>query len=367
MIKNYKKQLLGLLLLAGPVYSAHAVVLYTVTDLTPDLEFGVSQAVGINDAGQVAGNADNAVGFGAFIAHNGTVNYLSPNFSATGINAGGQIAGNSGQAALIYSNGSITPINNSLGGSSIYATGINDSGLVTGAADTISGNDHAFITNSQSVQDLGALPRGRSSVGYAINNLGQVTGDSGTRIITASGTIIDGTHAFVTENGQMRDLGTFGGNLSRGNAINDAGVVAGHAARADGSLQAFISSDTGLREVGNLGAWSTASGINNAGQVVGRFGNATRTQERAFATINGEMTDLNTVIALNSGWLLLGATDINNSGYIVGSGLTPSGRFHAFLLTPVAVPLPAACWLFGSALFGWAATRARKSAVQSLK
>ncbi|MDO9161445.1 MAG: hypothetical protein Q8N35_02355 [Methylococcaceae bacterium] len=362
MIKNYKKQLLGLLLLAGPVYSAHAAVLYTVTDLTPDLEFGVSQAVGINDAGQVAGNVE---GTGAFIAHNGTLNYLSPNFTATAINASGQIAGVSGQSALIYSSGSIITINNSLGGSSIFAAGINDNGLVTGAAGTISGNDHAFITNRQSVQDLGVLPRGRQSGGYAINNLGQVTGESSTRIITAAGTIIDGSHAFVTENGQMRDLGTFGGGLSRGNAINDSGVVAGFASRVDGSLHAFISSDNGLREVGNLGVWSTASGINNAGQVVGRYGNASG-NERAFATVNGEMTDLNTVIALNSGWLLLNATDINNSGYIVGTGLTPSGRLHAFLLTPVAVPLPAAVWLFGSALFGWAATRARKSAVQSL-
>lgn len=114
-----------------------------------------------------------------------------------------------------------------------------------------------------------------------------------------------------------------------------------------------------------MGVWSSALGINNAGQVVGRYGNASG-NERAFTTINGEMTDLNTVIALNSGWLLLDATDINNSGYIVGSGVTSSGRIHAFLLTPVAVPLPAAFWLFGSALFGWAATRARKSAVQSL-
>ncbi len=210
MMKKFKKQLLGLLLVVGPVCSANAAVLYSVTDLTPDLVFGWSQAAGINDAGQVAGNAE---GSGAFIAHNGTLNYLSPNFSATGINASGQIAGNSGQAALIYSNGSITPINNGLGGSSIFAAGINDSGLVTGAAGTISGNDHAFIANSHSVQDLGVLPRGRSSFGNAINNLGQVTGISGTRIITASGTIIDGNHAFVTENGQMRDLGTFGGGL----------------------------------------------------------------------------------------------------------------------------------------------------------
>ena len=180
MMKNYKKQLLGLLLLAGPVYSTHAAVLYSVTDLTPDLEFGWSQAAGINDAGQVAGNAE---GFGAFIAHNGTFNYLSPNFSATGINADGQVAGRSGQTSLIYSGGSIIPINNGLGGSSISATGINDNGLVTGVADTISGNDHAFFAN-HSVQDLG-LPRGRSSVGYAINNLRQVTGESSTRIITA--------------------------------------------------------------------------------------------------------------------------------------------------------------------------------------
>jgi len=239
---KFKKQLLGLLLVVGPLCSANAAVLYSVTDLTPDLEFGWSQAVSINDAGQVAGNAE---GTGAFIAHGGTLNYLSPNFSAVGINTSGQIAGNSGQSSLIYSNGSITPITNNLGGSSISATGINDSGLVTGAVRTIVGTDHAFIADSHSVQDLGVLPRGSNSAGYAINNLGQVTGESGTRQITASGTIIDGTHAFVSENGQMRDLGTFGGNLSRGNAINDAGIVAGYAARSDGSLHAFISSDTG--------------------------------------------------------------------------------------------------------------------------
>ena len=365
MIKKSKKQWLGALLLLGPLYSAHAAVLYTVTDLTPDLEFGFSQAVGINDAGQVAGNGHNAVGFGAFIAHNGTVNSLSPNFSATGINAGGQVSGVSGQASLIYSGGAIIPVNNGLGGSSITVTGINDSGLVTGVAGTPSNNGHAFIADSHSVQDLGVLPGGTQSSGYAINNLGQVTGESNTRIVTPSG-IIEGSHAFVTENGLMRDLGTLGGAMSRGNAINDAGIVAGYAARADGSLHAFISSATGLREVGDLGAWSVASGINNAGQVVGRFGNASRTQERAFATINGEMTDLNTVIAINSGWLLLDATDINNSGYIVGTGVTPSGRIHAFLLTPVAVPLPAAVWLFGSALLGWTAKWRGKAIVKVL-
>lgn len=360
MIKKFNKQWLSVLLLLGPLYSAHAAVLYTVTDLTPDLEFGFSLAAAINDAGQVVGNVQ---GTGAFIAHNGTLNYLSPNFSATGINAGGQVSGVSGQASLIYSGGAIIPVNNGLGGSYIYAAGINDSGLVTGVAGTQSPNDHAFIADSHSVQDLGVLPGGTQSFGYAINNLGQVTGESNTRIITPSG-IIEGSHAFVTENGLMRDLGTLGGTMSRGNAINEMGIVAGYAARADGSLHAFISSATGLREVGDLGAWSIASGINNAGQVVGRFGNASGTQQRAFATINGEMTDLNTVIAMNSGWLLQDATDINNNGYIVGTGISPSGRIHAFLLTPVAVPLPTTVWLFGSVLFGWVANWRGKSIVK---
>lgn len=155
MTKKFKKQLLGLLLVVGPVYSAHAAVLYTVTDLTPDLEFGLSQAVGINDAGQVAGNA---VGTGAFIAHNGTLNYLSPHFTAVGINGSGQVAGYSGQSSLKYTNGSLTPITNSLGGSYIYAAGINDGGLVTGRAEITPGIIHAFAADGNSVQSLGCCP-----------------------------------------------------------------------------------------------------------------------------------------------------------------------------------------------------------------
>jgi len=358
MTKKFKNRLLGLLLIVGPVYSAHAAVLYTVTDLTPDLEFGLSQAVGINDAGQVAGNA---VGTGAFIAHNGTLNYLSPHFTAVGINGSGQVAGYSGQSSLKYTNGSLTPITNSLGGSYIYAAGINDGGLVTGRAEITPAITHAFAADGNSVQSLGVLSGGHVSNGYAINNRGQVTGDSNTYIADASGRSIGGFHAFVTEDGLMRDLGTLGGGYSRAYAINDAGLVAGESSRADGSVHAFISSGNGLLDVG-MGIWSSASGINNIGQVVGRY-SVDNGVYRAFATLNGELTDLNTVIAGSSGWVLEHATDVNNNGNIVGYGSTPSGRRHAFLLTPVAVPLPAAFWLFGSALFGWAATRARKSAV----
>jgi probable HAF family extracellular repeat protein len=47
------------------------------------------------------------------------------------------------------------------------------------------------------------------------------------------------------------------------------------------------------------------------------------------------------------------AYDINENGDIVGVGVTSIGEERAFLLT--AVPVPAAVWMFGSALgvLGW--------------
>jgi probable HAF family extracellular repeat protein len=47
------------------------------------------------------------------------------------------------------------------------------------------------------------------------------------------------------------------------------------------------------------------------------------------------MTDLNSPIATNSGWLLKVAAAINDNGQIVGWGVNPSGEIHAFLLTPL--------------------------------
>src|SRR3712207_9335136 len=47
----------------------------------------------------------------------------------------------------------------------------------------------------------------------------------------------------------------------------------------------------------------------------------------------GEMRDLNTVLPVNSGWILTDATGINDRGQIVGHGLF-NGQTRAFLLTP---------------------------------
>jgi hypothetical protein len=65
------------------------------------------------------------------------------------------------------------------------------------------------------------------------------------------------------------------------------------------------------------------------------------------------MSDLNTLLVASvTGWVLNGATGINDSGQITGYG-DYNGLQRAFLLTPVSVvPIPAAVWLFGSGLLG---------------
>lgn len=74
------------------------------------------------------------------------------------------------------------------------------------------------------------------------------------------------------------------------------------------------------------GAGSYASGINNAGDVVGRFVSGDSTH--AFVYSAGGFTDLGTLGGPGSG-----ATAINDSGMVVGWSDTGTGQSHAFLFS----------------------------------
>ena len=84
---------------------------------------------------------------------------------------------------------------------------------------------HAFLWDGTMMQDLGTLG-GADSLGYAINDSGQVTGTS-----TAS----DATYyAFLWDGTKMLQL-SFGGGEGQGRAINDSGQVTGYSLTDDGT------------------------------------------------------------------------------------------------------------------------------------
>ncbi|MGZ0077116.1 hypothetical protein [Methylomonas sp. YC3] len=349
MKRSLKCLALGLML---PVLPAHASVLYTLVDLMPESPLVNSGARAISDAGHVLGFTGDGE---SFVYKNNSVSWLSvPRYAnPTGINSSGVVVGNSAGRGIVYSNG-VTQIIGGFSGSpySSVAYGINDAGQIVGSAWNAEGNQRATIAGNGSLTDLGTLNGGQWSAGNAINNSGQVTGESQTP---------NGGHAFITRNGQMVDLGAFAWGVSRGYAINDLGQVAGTSHVTNNEKHAFITTlDDHMVDIGLSGYSSEALGINNAGQAVGYFGDNFGGSKRAFVTLNGVMTDLNTLIAANIGWTLMTAYDVNNSGQIVGVGIAANGVQRAFLLNPIAaVPIPAAIWLFGSALLGLVPLRLR--------
>jgi probable HAF family extracellular repeat protein len=127
----------------------------------------------------------------------------------------------------------------------------------------------------------------------------------------------------------VTDLGTLPGLLkSSASSINNNGQVVGVAwTNGSNDQRAFIFNNGIMQDIGTLpgGKCCIAYDINNMGQVVGGTwlnGN----NEHAFLYSNGNMQDLGT---LGGGWSR--ACAINDIGQIVGGAYTSSGYEHAFL------------------------------------
>ena len=237
-----------------------------------------SVAYGINDAGQVVGQADynNAPESHAFL-------YAGGNMTDLGV-----LYGNVGESWA-----------------SSWATAINNSGVIVGASQPgihYSGtywNNHAFVYSSGTMKDLGVLPTSPASSGSvasAINSAGYIVGSCETQGMWGP------QHAVLWDpNGTIHDLGDLPGGYDGSNAF----------------------------------------GINDSNQVVGWAYNGNGS-ETGFLYHNGTMLDFNSLIDPNSGWNIDQAIAITNTGVILAladnSNVDPDGFGwgHTVLLTPLA-------------------------------
>ena len=145
--------------------------------------------------------------------------------------------------------------------------------------------------------------------------------------------------AFVRRKGQMQILETLPGyQITHAVAISDHGLIVGdgtcdsHPASMDTPGHALCWVHFKVRDLGT----GAALAVNSAGEIVGDSGNGPADvyhDPHALLWTHGYRYDLNDCLPPRTGWVLSTATGINNKGQISGRGLF-HGKDQAFLLTP---------------------------------
>ena len=362
---------------------------YTITEigvLPGDIE---SEAVGLNDKGEVVGqsitthsDSGDDVGHGLVWKSGQMYNMgASQGFhtsAAFHINNAAQIVGtvdNSGytvtsrtisrgcwwQSGKVH----ILPIGPHATGS--LAFDLNDHNEIVGTLSLpFSHGDlsaHAALWQGGKLTDLGTLPGYPSASAKAINSQGDIV-CSAERFESVGSQVRLLSHAYLWHKGKQTDLGFLPGcNSSRVNAINRAGEIIGQSSaetfqRPLGTQRGFLWKDHHLTELKGLedGVSGVPFGINDQGDIVGIENVPKAAQDTpgaiGFPTpdFNSTSSDLPATTAVlwragraynlsqsipdDSGWHLTSANAVNNHGQVVGDGLH-NGKKRGYLLTPL--------------------------------
>jgi probable HAF family extracellular repeat protein len=237
--------------------------------------------------------------------------------------------------AVLWARGAMWDLG-TLGGPDSAAYFVNESGQIAGQSLTNSipnettgfPTQDPFLWDRGKMTDLGSLG-GTNGYPLSLNNRGQVIGQSN---LKGDQTF----HPFLWDRGVLTDLGTFGGDFGSANWMNDAREIVGWALYPGNQVfRPFRWKDGAMTDLGTVSGddCGIAFGINSIGQVVGSSGDCQGNGLHAFLW-NGDIVDLNSLVSPSSALQLKSATNINDRAEIAGTGVTPNGDQHAFLLIP---------------------------------
>lgn len=228
------------------------------------------------------------------------------------------------------------------------ALDINRNGWAAGWIGVEGVGNHAalwtFLEDSETgptIIDLGTLG-GPNSIAYAINGFGLIVGQAEQPTLTEDPPLGRAFRYEYPMEVRMTPLPSLVGDQpSAALDVNDAGVIVGWAWNEIGETRAVMWRDGTVYDLGGFGgSEARASAINSQGLIVGTAtlprptlppGGGSGPLERAFVVQNGQLIDLNTLIAPTEDWLLLEARDINDRNEIAGFGIH-AGEMWGFTL-----------------------------------
>lgn len=212
---------------------------------------GISDALAVNDRGDVAGWSDATGGVEEAVLwpRGGAGVVLFPGV-ATGINASGLVAGTmtttAGDRAVTWDRGKLTELPVPAGATST-ANGTDDRGDVVGSVTTTAGGQHAALWTRDGLVDLGP------GDALAVNNRREVVGASAGNAVMWRGTT---TTVLVSD--------------ATATAISSSGLVAGTRYQDVNPFSTgFVWSRGVAEDLPGINPFNSATGVNPAGVVVG--------------------------------------------------------------------------------------------------